>query len=100
MLLIGDLNAAGRTQLLFNPFVRDCQAILEGNRGFPPKHLTQPRIVAITPADTLWLREVVTLFELLAGNFGDDVHQPINRDQPIGAEIEGVAMVGIETPLT
>ena len=48
----------------------------------------------------LWLREVMTLFELLAGNFRDDVHQPINRDQPIGAEIESVATVGIETPLT
>jgi len=74
-------------QLTFDPLVGDVKASLERNRGLPTEHLLEASIVAITAANALRLAQVVPLEEVLVGDAGNEIDEPVDGDEPVRAEV-------------
>src|SRR5437660_12818770 len=80
-------------ELVRDPVVSSFEPLFQGNLRFPLQHFAQARLVAVPTSDTLRLRFIVTLSNILAGETGDDVDQFIDRDHSILAQINWIAMV-------
>ena len=82
------------TNLRLDPRVRLTHPGVQGHRRLPAEDLSQPRVVAVPPADTLRLAHVVTLIEGLARDVAHEVDHPIHGDELIGPEVERLRVVG------
>src|SRR5216684_6481691 len=87
------LDAPCDCQFVFDPGVSDGKPFLQRDSGFPSEHFAQQAIVAVSSANALWLAEIVILGELFAGGSADEVHQPIDADQAVRAEVQRVNVV-------
>ena len=64
-----------------------------GDRRLPAEHLAEPRVVGVAAADALRSRDVPDADVPLAGDLDDDPGQLVDRDHPVGAEVEGLGVV-------
>src|SRR5689334_2517589 len=94
--LLGDSTsegAVGCRHAGFDPLVGTPQSLFQRDLRFPAQHLTQPGVIAVAPPYALGSGEVVPLADPLARHAGHHVHQLVDRDQSILAEVERLAMV-------
>src|SRR5436190_16803640 len=91
----GDVDIVGprgdpalRAELALDPPVGVCQPLLERNLRLPLQHRPEARVVAVPPADPLRLGQVVPAQDGLPRGAGHEVHQLVDRHQPVGTEVE------------
>src|SRR5436305_4515460 len=82
-------------KLRLDPGVGWGQAILQAGSRKPAENLSEPRVVAVSPPDTLRRVEPVTLAHGLAGDPGHEVHQLVDRHPFVRSKVERLRVVGL-----
>src|SRR5712692_4912390 len=74
--------------LVVNPAVGFLQAVAQTDAGFPAQILLNERVVAVTAVHALGRVQVVGPLQLDTGDRLHDVHQPVDGDQFVAAQID------------
>src|SRR5687767_10065925 len=75
------------------------QSLFERNRRLPIQHFTQASVVAVAASYPLRLREVITLADFFARDLCDHVHQIVDREHPVLAQVDRLAMIAAHQPV-
>src|SRR5437016_6589707 len=93
--IAGDVDIAGprtdpalRAELALDPPVGVCQPLLERNLRLPLQHRPEACVVAVPPPHPLGLGQVVPAPDGFPRGAGHEVHQLVDRHQPVGTEVE------------
>src|SRR5438093_1913033 len=71
-----------------DPSVCARQAVAKAHLRFPVCDPSENSVVAIAPANTLWLRGRVDLHEILAGGLTNQVREPVDGDQFVSSNVD------------
>src|SRR5690242_19152615 len=82
-----------------DPAIRYGQTSLESRSRLPAEHFAQLRVVGVATAHALRRREVVALPDRLPRSLRDEIDQLVDRHQPVRAEVQRLAMVGLHQPI-
>src|SRR5690242_15205480 len=86
------------SDLLLDPLVRARDAVLQGDRRLPAEHLAQPGVVGVPSTYALRPGNIGQL-DLRVCDLGDHQREVCDRDQPVLAEVERLAVVGLHQPV-
>src|SRR5688572_20522702 len=78
---------------VLDPTVGSSETFLERDLRLPGEHLTQAGVVAVAAADALRRRQIVPSPDLFPGDAGHHIHQLIDADQAVLAEIQRLPKV-------
>src|SRR5277367_1785285 len=80
-------------KFLLDPGIGFLESLAQEDFWFPTQRAEQAAVVAVASANALRAGEVVALADFLAGSLRNQIHQLIDGDQFVGAEVEGVVVI-------
>src|SRR5687767_13889542 len=86
-------------QFAGDPVIGRGQSLFERNRGLPLQNFTQTSVVAVASSDALRFGEIVALADLLPGDLRNHVDQLVDRDHPVLAQVDRLAMIAAHQPV-
>src|SRR5215210_8346869 len=86
-------------KLRLDPAVGWHQPFTQRDARFPPQHLAELGVVAVSTPYALRFGEIVPLIDAFTGDFGHRIHQLIDCDQFVGPQVEWLGIIGAHNPV-